>query len=85
MLVLVERIFLSGFVLLIPRKYSIIRLSLAVVVSNLFAVLTLLAMPYRRVADAYLSVAANVMLMLVFLGGLLVKLHNDISSATDST
>ena len=40
-------------------------------------------MPYQRVTDAYLSVAANVMLMLVFLGGLLVKIHTDIAFATN--
>ena len=83
MLVLAGRIFLSGFVLLVPRRYAVVRLALAVVVTTILAILTLLAMPYQRVTDAYLSVAANVMLMLVFLGGLLVKLHTDIAFTTN--
>ena len=77
--VLIERLVLTGFLLLIPNDRQPLRLVAALLFTMLTGCITSLLMPYRRKAHDFLSVITHVLLQILFLCALLVKLHGDIS------
>ena len=79
LVVLVERILLSGFLLVIPDHRQLLRIVIAMLLTTMSAILTLLTMPYRRLPHNYYSVASHVALQCLFLGGLLVKFRADVT------
>ena len=78
---LVERILLSGGLLLIPTSLSFFRLLAALFISALTSVLLLLTMPYKQAVHDYLAVAIHIALWVVFTGCLCFKLHDDMRDA----
>ena len=77
-LVLLERITLSGALVLIPHDRQFFRLFGALLVSGFTSVVTLLAMPYKKVMHDYLSSTTHVGLWGVLLGATCIKVHHDI-------
>mmetsp|Transcript_65730 Transcript_65730/g.196421 ORF Transcript_65730/g.196421 Transcript_65730/m.196421 type:complete len:1295 (-) Transcript_65730:205-4089(-) len=77
-LMLAERITLSGALVLIPHNLQFFRLFCALLVSLCCGVATLLSMPYKKVMHNYLSITTHVGLWGILLGSLCLKLLNDI-------
>ena len=75
--IMVERIALCGVLLLIPQKHNMLRLFLAVLMTTVGAVVIPLIRPYKKLVHNYLSISSHVGLQMIFLGALLVKLHDD--------
>ena len=73
-IVLIERIVLCGATLLIPQDRSFIRLIFAMLFTTTSAVVIMLAQPYRRDVHNYLSVAAHLVLQIIFIGALVASM-----------
>ena len=78
-MVLIERIVLSGMLLLIPHNISFLRTIFGMLFATLCAILLLLTKPYRRPLHHIVSVATHVGLEIIFIASLLVKLFARIS------
>jgi hypothetical protein len=74
-----ERFLLSGILLSLPHERQLLRIVLAMLIVITGAVVTLIARPYKRQGHNYYSVAAHASLQTLYLGGMLVKLHADIT------
>jgi hypothetical protein len=70
---LLRKLFLTGFVLLIPQHLSFIRMILAVSVSICYLVLLTTAQPFRQRSTAFVAVATQLSLVLTLFSALLVK------------
>lgn len=66
---------------LVAQKFAFTRLMIAMLVSIVYMVFLMQASPYRRESDNAVAQIANGLLMLIFLGATVVKLHHDISMA----
>ena len=73
-----RKLFLMGFVLLVPDDHALLRLVAALVVTNGYVVMLLYAAPYRERWTALLAVATNVTLSFTLLAALLVKVHAEL-------
>ena len=82
--VLIERVVLSGMLLLIPNRLSFLRIVVAMLFTMLGAVLVLLTMPYRKTCHNYASATTHVGLEVILVGTLLVKLHSRIIQESSS-
>jgi hypothetical protein len=77
---LVQRTVLTGWLLLVETRLKFIRLLIALLVSIFFLVALLTAQPYRRRLDYGLAAGVQLLFVCMFIGGLLVQLHEDIST-----
>ena len=82
--VLLERITLSGMLLLVPHDRQLLRLVLATIVASLVTILTFYSMPYRRGQHDYMSCATQLILQLVFVGALLINIFTNITEYADA-
>ncbi len=79
---LCRRLFLTGAVIpVFEEKFAFTRLLVACFVTLLYATVLMLTTPYRRDSDNVLAFVANGLLMTIFLGAMVIKLHTDISEA----
>ena len=74
-----ERILLSGPLLLIPQGQSFLRLLCAVLITTFGAVFVPLIRAYKQVVHDYLSIASHIVLQVIFISASYIRLHNDIS------
>ena len=81
LLELFRKLFLTGFVLLVPHDYALLRLVIALLVSISFVVLLLHAAPYRERWTGYVAVATNVTLTFTLVAALLIKVHAELTPA----
>ena len=79
---LVQRTVLTGWLLLVGNDASslFLRLVTALVVSVFSLAALLVCMPYRRRIDFGLAASGQMLLVCVFLGGILVRLYEDIAN-----
>ena len=82
-LILLQRIFLCGALLLIPDKYNFTRLLLAVWISVIFLVYVNLAKPFHREVHNRLYGAISFAYVSIFLTAMAVFLHNDVELVVD--
>jgi hypothetical protein len=78
--ILVQRILLTGALLLIPHSKQLIRLITALFIAALSSMLTPLFNPYKRRVHNNLSAGMQAALLCFFLGALCVKLFSDLST-----
>jgi hypothetical protein len=71
---------LTGWLVLIDSELKFVRVFSALIVSTTYLVLLLIAKPYKSVMDFYLAAGVQVVTVMIFMGGLVVGLHNDIST-----
>eukprot|EP00966_Prymnesium_polylepis_P171924 3975829-Prymnesium_polylepis.1 len=76
---LVQRTVLTGWLLLIDTSLPFLRLLSALVVCIFFLTALLVCAPYERILDFGLAVCAQLLLVCIFLGGILVRLYEDIA------
>eukprot|EP00966_Prymnesium_polylepis_P233165 5392504-Prymnesium_polylepis.1 len=76
---LVQRTTLSGWLLLVDRDLPLLRLALALVITVFCLTVLLLCQPYKARIDFGLAICGQFLLVCCFVGGILVKLYNDIA------
>ena len=72
-----RKLFLTGFVLLIPQEQSFVRLIAAVFLSICYLVLLTTPQPYKQRSTALVAVATQLSLVSVLFAALLVKVDVD--------
>jgi len=77
---LVQRTVLTGWLLLIDTSLPFLRLLSALVISIFFLTALLVCVPYERILDFGLAVCAQLLLVCIFIGGILVRLYKDIAN-----
>jgi hypothetical protein len=82
--VLLQRTVLCGALVLIPDRYSVMRLLLAVWFSAVFLVYGMLAKPFLRKVHNRLYLTITFAYVSIFLTALAVFLHNDIETVVDA-
>jgi hypothetical protein len=82
-LLLLERIVITGALVLIPHNLLFFRIFAALLVASFGGCVTMLAMPYKKSMHNHLSVAMHVGIWGILLGGLCVKLHNNIKESEE--
>ena len=80
---LAQRSILTGWVLLVHAEQSFLRLIVGLLTTQAMLVWTLISRPYRRVEDNVLAVAATLLLVLTYTCSILIKVHEDLSEATE--
>lgn len=65
---------LSGWLLLIDDKVKLLRLLVALIISSGFLITMLECQPYKRKSDSNVAVAAQMLFVCIFAGGLLVRI-----------
>ena len=76
---MVQRILLCGALLCIPDQNAQLRLQSALLLSVVFLVVIMLAMPFFRLLHDYLALIANFTLVCIFLGATSVNLYEDMA------
>eukprot|EP00966_Prymnesium_polylepis_P258585 5972600-Prymnesium_polylepis.2 len=79
---LLQRTILSGWLLLVDGELRFLRLLAGLVVAVSFLVLLLVCAPYKSKFDHGTAAGAQVLLVGIFMGGLVVRLYEDIFSDT---
>ena len=84
LVIMVERIALTGLVLLIPHEHSVLRLFCALLMTTLGAILIPLIRPYKTVVHNYISISSHLALQMIFLCALLMKMHDDVTEHSNA-
>ena len=79
---LIRKLFLTGFVLLIPERMAMVRLMLAIITCIYFLILTLSYQPFKQPNDDLIAVGAQVVLLCCFVGAGNVKTFADFAART---
>jgi uncharacterized integral membrane protein len=75
---LLRKLSLTGFLLLDPQQYTVLRLVAALLVSIGYLVLLLYASPYDRPTTALLAIGTNLTLTCTFIAALLIKVFVEV-------
>ena len=78
---LLQRTALTGWLLLVEPKAF--RLLLALLISIALLVFLLVTNPYKRKLDCFVAAGCQLSFVCIFLGGLAVKLYEDLESSSD--
>ena len=78
-LLLLEKVLLTGFILVIPDSFAFVRVVVALVVCIAHLALLLAVAPYREASTAAAAVGIHVALVGVFLTALLLKVYDEIT------
>ena len=79
---LLQRTVLTGWLLLLDVKLHFIRLVIALLVSISFLIALLACNPYKSWSDFGMAAGSQVMFVCMFIGGIIVRLFDDISTDT---
>ncbi|KAL1525500.1 hypothetical protein AB1Y20_020356 [Prymnesium parvum] len=82
---LLQRTILTGWLLLIDDAIAFMRLVAALILSIAFLVLLLQCRPYRRLLDHAMATGCQLLLVCIFLGGILVRLYEDVVHDPDGS
>eukprot|EP00322_Chrysochromulina_rotalis_P031368 CAMPEP_0115875040 /NCGR_PEP_ID=MMETSP0287-20121206/24876_1 /TAXON_ID=412157 /ORGANISM="Chrysochromulina rotalis, Strain UIO044" /LENGTH=901 /DNA_ID=CAMNT_0003330259 /DNA_START=255 /DNA_END=2960 /DNA_ORIENTATION=- len=78
-----RKLFLTGFVFLIPQKDSIIRLVIAILISVGHVLLLRATAPYRQVSTTFVATATSLTLLSVLFVALLIRMNNEVEDLLD--
>ena len=73
-----RKLIISGFVLLIPQRFRLIRLLIAILLSIAHSVLLQAARPHKQPSTHIVAVATSVMLVFTLLTALLIVMYNEL-------
>eukprot|EP00966_Prymnesium_polylepis_P327278 7383159-Prymnesium_polylepis.1 len=79
---LVERTVLTGWLILVDYRYTVLRLLAALMISIAFLTLTLVCRPQKHTLDFSMAAGVQLLFVCIFVGGILVHLHEAITSDT---
>jgi hypothetical protein len=79
---MLQRTTLTGWLLLLDNSLQILRLVSAICISIMFLVAILLCRPYKSKADFATAAGTQILLVCIFMGGLIVRLYQDIALDT---
>ena len=68
-----RKLFLTGFLLLMPNHLSFLRLVLALLVSISYLVLLAVSRPHKQLSTGFLNLGLNLSLCFTFVAAMLVK------------
>jgi len=77
---LLQRTVLTGWLLLISAEQQFLRLLAALIISIAFLVAILACSPHKRKFDAGMAAGAQVLFVCLFMGGIMVRLYEDIAN-----
>ena len=75
-----QRTILVGWLMLVDKELTFIRLLTALIVTIAFLVVILVCQPYRRIFDQIMASGCQIFFVCIFLGGMAVFLYNEIST-----
>ena len=78
---LLRRTTLVGYVLLIPVEQAFARIVVGLLVSLAYLICLLATKPYVRAVDDYLATGCSSILVFVFLGAMIIRIHNQITES----
>jgi len=73
-----RKLILTGFVLLVPQRYTIMRLTLAILIAIGHCIALVAAQPYKHWSDGLYAVVVSVMLTGSLVVALLLKVHTNL-------
>ena len=79
---LLQRTILTGWLLLVDSELRFLRLLAGLIVTISFLVLLLVCAPYKSKSDYGVAAGVQVLLVGIFIGGIVVRLYEDISRDT---
>ncbi|KAL1499218.1 hypothetical protein AB1Y20_013725 [Prymnesium parvum] len=77
---LMQRTTLTGWLLLVDFNLQFIRILCALIVTIAFSVALLVCQPYKRQLDFAMASGAQLLLVCIFIGGIIMRLYEDIAN-----
>ena len=75
---LMRKLTLTGFLLLIPQRLTLLRLVAAILLTNAHLVLLQAAAPYKQASTAFVAVATSLTLACTLVAALLIKMYDEL-------